>query len=121
MTKKKSEDSYNKHSLRDMIANSRRINNNIVGKPHREPSAPSGEEEEEEIIPANMKVAELKAALDEAGIAYKPSDKKDDLVQLYSDYLADNSEEEEEEEGAGEGGEGDGGEGEGAGGGAGEE
>lgn len=108
MTKKKSEDSYNKHSLRDMIANSRRINNNIAGKPHREPSAPDTEEEEEEIIPANMTVAELKTALDEAGIAYKSSDKKDDLVQLYSDYLADDqgSEEEEEEEAGSEGGEG---------------
>lgn len=105
MTKKKSEDSYNKHSLRDMIANSRRINNNIAGKSRREPSAPDTEEEEEEIIPANMKVAELKAALGKAGIAYKPSDKKGDLVQLYSNYLADNSS--EEEEGAGsEGGEG---------------
>lgn len=107
MTKKKSEDSYNKHSLRDMIANSRRINNNIAGKPHREPSAPDNEEEEEEIIPANMTVPALKAALDEAGIAYKSSDKKDDLVQLYSDYLADNGgeeeEEEEEEEAGGEG------------------
>lgn len=112
MTKKKSEDSYNKHSLRDMIANSRRINNNIAGKPRREPPAPDAEEEEEEIIPANMTVAELKAALDEAGIAYKSSDKKDDLVQLYSDYLADNSS--EEEEGAASEGEGEGG-GEGAG------
>lgn len=99
MIKKKSEDNYNKHSLRDMIASSRRINNNIAGKPHREPPAQSAEEEEEEIIPANMTVAELKAALDEAGIAYKSSDKKDDLVQLYSDYLAGIST--EEEEGAG--------------------
>lgn len=53
----------------------------------------SEEEEEEEqqtIEPAKMKKAELQEALREAGVAFETDDNKDRLVELYSDYLADN-------------------------------
>lgn len=86
---------FRQPSLRDQLNASKRINANINGT-----ELPEQEEEEEEeaIVPENMTVAELKAALDEAGVEYKSDDKKADLVTLYSDWLADNQEEEEEEE-----------------------
>jgi hypothetical protein len=95
MAKKK--DSVKQPSLKDQLAASRRINDNIAGRV-REEEEEQEEEEEEGIVPENMTVAELKAALDEAGVEYKSDDKKADLVQLYSDWLADQQGEEEEEE-----------------------
>jgi hypothetical protein len=94
MAKKK--DSVKQPSLKDQLAASRRINDNIAGRVREEEE--EQEEEEEGIVPENMTVAELKAALDEAGVEYKSDDKKADLVQLYSDWLADQQGEEEEEE-----------------------
>jgi hypothetical protein len=95
MAKKK--DSVKQPSLKEQLAASRRINDNIAGVV-REEEEEQEEEEEEGIVPENMTVAELKAALDEAGVEYKSDDKKADLVQLYSDWLADQQGEEEEEE-----------------------
>ncbi len=94
MAKKK--DSVKQPSLKDQLAASRRINDNIAGRVREEEE--EQEEEEEGIVPENMTMAELKAALDEAGVEYKSDDKKADLVQLYSDWLADQQGEEEEEE-----------------------
>lgn len=94
MAKKK--DSVKQPSLKEQLAASRRINDNIAGVVREEEE--EQEEEEEGIVPENMTVAELKAALDEAGVEYKSDDKKADLVQLYSDWLADQQGEEEEEE-----------------------
>lgn len=96
MAKKK--DSYKQPSIKDQLAASRRINDNINGVVREEQEEQEEEEEEEGIVPENMTVAELKAALDEAGVEYKSDDKKADLVQLYSDWLADQQGEEEEEE-----------------------
>lgn len=72
-------------SIRDLLNHQKRIDANIRGE-----TLPEDEEEEETIVPENMTVAELKAALDEANVEYSSDDKKADLVQLYSDYLADN-------------------------------
>lgn len=49
-----------------------------------------GEDSGETIEPAKMKKAELQEALREAGVAFETDDNKDRLVQLYSDWLADN-------------------------------
>lgn len=49
-----------------------------------------GEGDGETVEPAKMKVDELKEALDEAGVEYGADAKKAELVQLYSDWLADN-------------------------------
>lgn len=53
-------------------------------------SGSTSTENDDTVEPEKMTVAELKAALDEAGIEYSSDDKKADLVVLYSDYLADN-------------------------------
>lgn len=45
----------------------------------------SEEEEEEETSGADLTVAELKAALDEAGVEYEANAKKADLVVLYDE------------------------------------
>lgn len=95
MAKKK--DSVKQPSLKDQLAASRRINDNIAGRV-REEEEEQEEEEEEGIVPENMTVAELRAALDEAGVMYAVDYRKADLVKLYSDWLADQQEEEEEEE-----------------------
>jgi hypothetical protein len=73
-------------SNRDLLNHHKRVNANIAGTEYHEPT----EEETEEIEPEKLTVAELKEALDEAGIEYTSEDKKADLVKLYSDYLADN-------------------------------
>jgi len=73
-------------SARDLLNHHKRVNANIAGIEYKEPEE---EETEEEIVPEDMTVAELKEALGEAGIEYASDDKKADLVKLYSDYLAD--------------------------------
>lgn len=82
-------DAQRQPSIAELMKHHKRVNANISGEP-----IPGDAEEEEEsdetIVPENMTVAELKEALDEAGIEYKSDDKKADLVTLYSDYLADN-------------------------------
>lgn len=71
-------------SMKEQLKAQKRIDANISG------AEVPDEEETEEIIPEKMKVDELKAALDEAGVAYNSDDKKADLVKLYSDWLTDN-------------------------------
>lgn len=61
-------------------------------------TASTSTENEDTIEPEKLTVAELKAALDEAGVEYTAEDRKADLVKLYSDWLADQEGEEEEEE-----------------------
>lgn len=55
-------------------------------------------ENDETIEPDKLTKDQLKSALDEAGVEYSTSANKAELVQLYSDWLADQQEEEEEEE-----------------------
>jgi hypothetical protein len=84
-------DTQRQPSIAELMKHHKRVKANISGE-----AIPGDAEEEEEeesdetIVPENMTVAELKEALDEAGIEYKSDDKKADLVTLYSDYLADN-------------------------------
>lgn len=109
MTKK--EEPFKQPSLRDQLEASRRINRNIEEGLQPQPrgkTKPADEEEEETIIPAKMKKAELQAALKEAGIAFETDANKDRLVELYSDYLADHQNDEEEEGGEGDDDSGDG-------------
>ena len=106
----KKEEQYKQPSLRDQLEASRRINRNIAEGLQPQPRAaapkPGDEEEEETIIPAKMKKAELQAALTEAGVAFETDANKDRLIQLYSDYLADHQEDGEEEEGGDDSGDG---------------
>lgn len=109
MTKK--EEPFNQPSLREQLEASRRINRNIAEGLQPQPrgkAKPADEEEEETIIPAKMKKAELQAALKEAGIAFETDANKDRLVELYSDYLADHQDDGEEEGGEGDDDSGDG-------------
>lgn len=69
-------------SMKEQLKAQKRIDANISG-------AELPDDEGEEIIPEKMKVDELKAALDEAGVAYDSDAKKADLVKLYSDWLTD--------------------------------
>ena len=71
-------------SMKEQLKAQKRIDANISG------AEVADEEETEEIIPEKMKVDELKAALDEAGVEYDSDAKKADLVKLYSDWLTDN-------------------------------
>ena len=73
------------YSMRELLNQQKRIQANIDGVEFQE----AEEEEEETIDPESMTVAELKAALDEAGVAYESSAKKADLVEAYSAYLAE--------------------------------
>ena len=70
-------------SMKEQLKAQKRIDANISG-------AELPDDEGEEIIPEKMKVDELKAALDEVGVAYDSDAKKADLVKLYSDWLTDN-------------------------------
>lgn len=63
-------------SMRDLLNASKRINNNIAGIPHDDADDEGGSHN------SKLKVAELKEALDAAGIAYTADDKKADLVAL---------------------------------------
>ena len=61
-------------------------------------TASTSTENDDTIEPDKLTKDQLKAALDEAGVEYNASANKAELVQLYSDWLADQQEEEEEEE-----------------------
>lgn len=79
-------ESQKQPSVHDLLKQQKKIDRRLNDLPEEEEQ----EEEEEEVIePEKMTVAELKEALDEAGVEYGSDDKKADLVQLYSDYLAD--------------------------------
>lgn len=96
MAKKK--DSYKQPSLKDQLAASRKINDNIAGRVRDEEEVDGEEEEDDTIVPENMTKDQLKAALDEAGVEYNASANKPELVEAYSTWLADQDAGEEEEE-----------------------
>ncbi len=80
MAKQEKERGAPQPSLKDQLAASRKINLNISGD--RDP------EEEEEQDPKKMKVAELKAALTEAGVEFEADANKAALVALLTEHRA---------------------------------
>lgn len=62
------------------------------------PGDASTSKDNDTIVPEEMTVADLKGALDAAGVEYTKDDRKPDLVAKYTAHLASQEGEEEEEE-----------------------
>lgn len=81
MAKQEKERDVRQPSLKEQIEASRRINRNINGE-----DAP--DDEGEELPISKMKVADLRAALDVAGVAYEGDANKARLVELLTEHRA---------------------------------